>query len=57
MSTIDEIKTVIQILQSGGKIMKVTDLYDAKGKKVGELEIYPNKVNEVNNEYYESNRN
>lgn len=55
MSTIDEIKTVIQILQSGGKIMKVTDLYDAKGKKVGELEIYPNKVNEAT--YYESNRN
>ena len=56
MSTIDEIKKVIQILQNGGKIMKITDLYNAKGEKVGELEIYPNKVDEVNNEY-ESNRN
>ena len=36
MSPIDEIKKVIQILQNGGKIMKITDLYDAKGKKVGE---------------------
>lgn len=57
MSTIDEIKKAIQILQNGGKIAKITDLYNAKGEKVGKLEIYPNKVDEVNNEYYESNRN
>lgn len=35
MSTVEQIHQVIKILQNGGKIMKVFDLYK-NGKKVGE---------------------
>lgn len=48
MSTIDEIKYVIQILQNGGKIIKVIDFYNDNDEYLGELEIYLNPTDKKN---------